>query len=94
MTCAPTAQTTTYKTLASVESTTTAAYTAYLQLVVGGSLPTNSVPAISYDYNLFQAVMGATVAVAAQGTNAPVTTAVSDAAARVITDINTVKATK
>jgi hypothetical protein len=79
--------TTTYNTLSSVEATTSAAYTGYLSSVVHGIVPTNSVPVVSRDFNLFQAVMAATVAVAAQGSNAPVTTQVSAAASQVIVDI-------
>lgn len=81
--------TATYKTLAAVETSTTTAFQAYLTGVIKGAIPSNSVPAVTRDYDIFQAVMAATVTVAAQGSNAPVTTAVSDAAAKVLTDINT-----
>lgn len=93
MTCR-TAQTTAYKTLAAVEATTMAAYTSYLQLVVAGAIPTNSVPAVTRDFTIFQATMEAAVTLAAQGTNAPTTQPVSDAAAKVLTDINLAKGTK
>ena len=80
-----------YKTLASVEATTTAAYSSYLTLVVTGKITTNSLPTVSHDYNFFQSIMQATVSVAALGTNSPVTTPVTDAAARVISDISMAK---
>lgn len=80
-----------YTSLAAVEASTMKAYTSYLQLVVAGQVTTNSVPVVSRDFNLFQAVMSATVAVAAQGTNSPTTQPVSDAAAKVLLDINQAK---
>lgn len=88
LTCKPSP---TYTTLATVEASTLAAYSSYCQLVVAGQIPTNSVPMVSRDFNLFQATMSATVAVAAQGTNSPTTQPVSDAAAKVISDINQAK---
>ena len=83
-----------YKTLSTVELSTTTAFQVYLTGVVKGTIPTNSVPTVTRDYDIFQAVMLATVTVASQGSNAPVTIAVSDAAAKVITDINTATLTK
>lgn len=81
-----------YTTLASVESATTQAYTAYLHLVITGQIPTNSVPSVSRDYNVFQAVMGATVTLSANGTLSPATTNVTAAAAQVVSDIAAAKA--
>lgn len=81
----------TFNTLASVQSVTTAAYNSYLDLVLQKQLPTNSVPVVSRDYNLFQLVWNATVIVAQWNTNAPPTQPVTDAAAKVIADINQAK---
>lgn len=81
----------TFNTLASVQTVTTGAYNSYLDLVIQKKLPTNSVPIVSKDYNLFQVVWGATVIVAQWNTNAPPTQPVLDAAAKVVADINTAK---
>lgn len=82
---------TAYNTLASVQTTTTGAYNGYLNLVVQGKLPTNSVPVVSKDYNLFQATWTAAVMVAQWNTNTVAPQPVLDASAKVITDINTAK---
>ena len=80
-----------YNTLASVEATTTGAYGGYLNLVVQGKLPTNSVPAISKDYNIFQATWTAAVMIAQWNTNAVAPQPVLDASAKVLTGINIAK---
>lgn len=92
MTCKPSQQATAYKTLSTLQATTSGAYDAYLDLVVTGKLPTNSVPTVSRDYTVFLAVWNASVALAAQGTNSPATQPAMDAATRVLTDINLSKA--
>lgn len=89
--CASTNRTV-YNTLASVQVTTTGAYNGYLDLVVAGKLGTNSVPAVSRDYNQFQMVWNAAVAVAQWNTNTIAPAAVNDASLRVLTDITNVKA--
>jgi len=53
--CTTSQQTTTYKTLFSLEQTTTAAYDTYLALVVNGQIPTNGMPTIAHAYNTFHA---------------------------------------
>jgi len=83
----------TYNTLASVQAITAGAYAGYLDLVVTGRLPTNSVPQVSADYNLFQAVWSATALVCQWNTNAPATQPVMDAASKVLTGINQTKGT-
>lgn len=65
--CTTTQQTAGYKTLYSLESTTTAAYSAYLDLVIKGSVPTNDVPKVAKAYNLFHS--GALVALDAVAFN-------------------------
>jgi hypothetical protein len=84
---------TVYNTLASVQVTTSGAYSAYLDLVVQGKLTTNSVPLISKDYTIYQGVWNTAVSVAALGVNAPATTPVTDAASKVIADITIAKGT-
>jgi len=82
---------TTYNTLASVEATTTGAFCSYLQLAITGAIPTNSVPEVSRNYDLFKASWLAAVQIAQWNTNAPSTPVVDDAAARVVSGINQVK---
>ena len=84
---------TVYNTLASVQATTSGAYSGYLDLVVQGKLSTNSVPMVSKDYTIYQAVWNSAVSVAALGTNAPATQPVTDAASKVVADITIAKGT-
>lgn len=81
----------TYKTLSALQMTTSAAYSGYLDLVVTGQLKTNSVPTVSRDYTLYLAAWNAAVSIASQGTNAPATAPVTDAAAKVVSDITLAK---
>jgi len=53
--CKGTPQQIAFKTLSSVETTTTAAYDTYVSQVIAGTVPTNSLPTISRKFNLFQA---------------------------------------
>lgn len=84
---------TVYNTLASVQVTTSGAYSAYLDLVVQGKLTTNSVPLVSKDYTIYQTVWNTAVSVASLGVNAPATQPVTDAAAKVVADITIAKGT-
>lgn len=61
-TCKPTQQRLTYNSLASAGQSVNSAYSAYLDLVVKGSVATNSVPVVSKGYNDFQSAFGAAVA--------------------------------
>lgn len=83
---------TAYNTLASIQAVTTGAYGDYLNLVVKGKLPTNSVPTISKDYNTFQATWTAACMIAQWNTNSVAPQQVLDASANVITEINIEKA--
>lgn len=85
---------TVYNTLASVQVTTSGAYNAYLDLVVQGKVPTNSVPVVSRDYTIFQGVWNGAVQVASLGVQAPATAPVSAASAAVLADITAAKGTK
>lgn len=80
-----------YKSLSAVEAATVTAYTTYLQGVVAGTIPTNSVPSITRDFMLFQSAMQATVAIASQGGNAPATQPINDASTKLLTEIATAK---
>ena len=80
-----------FNTLASIQATTQGAYGGYLNLVVQGKIPTNSVPTISRDYNLFQATWTAAAMIAQWNTNTVASQPVLDASAKVITDINIAK---
>ncbi len=59
--CSTAQQRTGYNTIATLEASATAAVDGYFLLVVKGVVPTNGVPVVSKDYNLFQG--GAKVAV-------------------------------
>lgn len=61
----------TYKTLYSLEVATTGAFDSYCGLVIQHKLPTNDVPRISRDYNLFQTGMQLAIAAARGNSNAP-----------------------
>ena len=82
-----------YNTLSSVQVTTSGAYNAYLDLVVQGRLPTNSVPTISKDYTIFQGIWTGAVTAGALGVNTIATQPVTDAAAKVVADITIAKGT-
>ena len=82
---------TAYKTLAALQATTSSAYAGYLDLVVTGQIKTNSVPVVSRDYTLYLAAWNGAVSIASQGTNASATQPVTDAAAKVVSDITLAK---
>jgi len=82
---------TVYNTLASIQVTTSGAFNTYLDLVVTGKLATNSVPAISKDYNTFQALWSSAVMVAQFNTNSVAPADVITASTTVINDIATAK---
>lgn len=83
-----------YNTLSSLHIATSGAYNAYLDLVVQGKIPTNSVPVVSRDYTEFQSAWNVAVNAAAAGVSAPPTQPVMDLAAQVTADINTAKGKK
>jgi hypothetical protein len=82
-----------YNTLASVQTVTTGTYNGYLDLVVKGTLPTNSVPKISKDYNAFQSVWSAAVMVAQFNTNTIAPAVVVSASSNLLYEINVAKIT-
>ena len=80
-----------YRTLASVQVSTSSAYNAYLDLVVQGAVTTNMVPVVSRDYTLFVAVWNRAVNVASLGVEEPATAPVIEAANKVIADVAVAK---
>lgn len=68
--CNTTQQTTGFNALQTIESSADAGYSAYLKLVVAGSISTNSVPDISHAYNDLHAAINAAAVVDQAGTNA------------------------
>lgn len=83
-----------YNTLASVQATTSGAYSGYLDLVVQGKLTTNSVPVVSRDYTLFQGAWSSAVTMAAGGVTNPAPQNVTEASAKVLADITVAKGSK
>jgi len=86
MTCKPSEQRLAYNTLSSVEDTTTAAFRAYLTLVVKGEVSKDKLPAVAQAYNQFQSAMQAAVVMLGTPT-APATVEVVTAAANVVSEI-------
>lgn len=68
--CTTTQQTTAYKTLYSVETSTTAAYDGYLSLLIKGSVATNGAPTVASYYNKFQGSFRVALSLAENNTNA------------------------
>lgn len=60
-----------YTALWTLETSVSDATSAYFQLVAAGQLKTNSVPAVSRKFNIFQASMTVAVALAMGNSNAP-----------------------
>lgn len=69
--CTPAQQTTTFKTLYSLEKSTVAAYDGYAHLVVIGQAPTNGVRKVSQAFNTFQASFLLALNLAQLNSNAP-----------------------
>jgi len=88
---APTAQMVTVKTLASVGKSTQTAVAAYFDLVLAGTIKTNSVPKVAKAFSDFQLAYGAAVALARSNTNAIATAGVLGAAANVTEAIASAK---
>lgn len=82
-----------YNTLASVQTVTTGAFNSYLSMVVKGTIATNSVPTISKDYNNFQMLWSAAVAVAQFNTNTVAPAPVVAASSNLLYEINVAKIT-
>lgn len=89
--CSTSQQRQTINTLYSVGQTTDAAYKSYLDLVVAGKVPTNSVPGVSARYAEFQQAFSAAIVLSTLNTNAPPTPAVTAAAANLTSAIAVAK---
>jgi hypothetical protein len=86
-----TSQRSLFNSLATVEVITTGAYSSYLDLVVTGKLPTNTVPAISLNYNTFKFAWSAAVVVAQWQTNQVAPPNVVAASTKVLDGISAAK---
>ena len=80
----PTVQQQAVKTLYSVHKTVDAALDAYLDLVIAGKLPTNSVPRVTAAYGEFQTAYNANLVFVSMNTNSAAPTLVLDSAAKTI----------
>lgn len=89
--CTTNEQTTAYNTLYSTEQTTTAAYNGYLAAIMKGTVSTNSLPAISHDYNMFQADMSVAVLLVQNTTNALAPANLVSEGSAIVTAISTAK---
>lgn len=87
----PSAQATAVKTLYSVGQTADAAFKAYLDSIVSGGTPTNSLPEVAKAYSLFQATFSAAVTAAAMNSNAVATVDVANASAQLLLTIQKAK---
>lgn len=87
--CKSTPQTIAYQTIGSLEGGVTAAYSGYVQAVIAGAASTNSFPTISKEFNDFQADAYAATVIAANGTNALSTTALTQESAAILSAIAT-----
>lgn len=90
-TCNPNQQRISFNSIYSAETAVNSSYSAYLDLVIAGKVPTNDVPKVSTAFNLFQkTVAEATTFVSTHPTNG-VPPDVNIAAANVIATINVAK---
>ena len=72
--CSTTTQTNTYNALASIEATADVAYNNYVAQVIKGTVPTNSLPAVSKAYNDLHAAVNVAATLDQSGTNVLVST--------------------
>lgn len=89
--CSTSAQRITYNTLASVGATANSAYSAYLDLVVKGSVKTNDVPKVSAAYNTFEMAFAAAISAAQFNPTNPAPANVTDLANNLLSAISAAK---
>lgn len=89
--CSTSAVRVTYNTLYSLETTTTAAYDAFLDQVVSGKIAKEKVPQVAKAYNDFQAAMGVAIAAAQFNWTAPAPADVTALATAVLNAIAVAK---
>lgn len=75
--CTTSQQTVAYKTIGASEAAVLAANSAYLDAVVTGVVPTNSVPQVERDFNDVQMALHLAAVTASGGANAPIPIAVN-----------------
>lgn len=92
--CSTSQQTVSYQTLSGLETATSAAYSAYIDLVVSGKVTTNDVPTVSHAFNDFQAAMVLATIAVQNNTNLTAPTNLVTEAAAVVTLINTIEGKK
>lgn len=85
---APSAQRQTYNTIWSTATTVNDSYRAFLDLVIAGQIPTNSVPQVAQRYGEFQMALNAALLLVASNTNAPPPPALTEAAQAFTVTIN------
>jgi hypothetical protein len=91
MGCNTSQQTTAYNTIYSLEKSTTAAYTGYIDLVIQGTVSTNALPVVSKAYNNFQAAAATATDAANFSTNALAPASLVTLAQDVINEITVAK---
>ena len=89
--CTEPAQKTAYNTIYSLESSTTAAYSGYIDAVIKGIVSTNSVPAVRKAFDNFQAAATTATDAANFNTNALAPPNLVTLAADVVNEINVAK---
>lgn len=90
-TCNPNQQRVSFNSVYSAETAVNSAYSAYLDLVIAGKVPTNDVPKVSTAFNLFQkAAADATAFISTHPTNG-VPLELNNAAVNVLATINVAK---
>jgi len=89
--CVRTEQRKAVNTIASVGYTVDAALKGYMDLVVAGKVPTNSVPNVTKSYGLFQVAYNTALTLAVMNTNAPVSVDLNNAASQTLLTIKAAK---
>ena len=87
--CTTTQQTTAFKTLSTVETTTTAAVDGYYAATIKGIAPTNGIPQVSHAYNDFQKAFIVALDAAQFQTNALAPAALQQEGADVVSLVGT-----
>lgn len=89
--CQLTNQTIAYRSLASVETSTVAAFDSYLTAVAKGKVSTNAVPKISKDFQAFQDAMRTATLLVQGNTNAVAPANLTAQSATLLNEISTAK---
>lgn len=92
--CSTSQQRQTINTLFTTAATVDSAYRAFLDGVISGQIPTNSVPSVSARYAEFQSVLSSAIALATLSSNSPPSPEITAAAANVASAISVAKSGK